>query len=320
MPSTATTIGLRSSARAGIEPVSRRAARRPSRIGDSHRSCSSVASAAGNDSATGPGPNTVPLAGPIVVIGRACSRCSRPSAVTAHSMSCGAAVRPGDLPGERGEAAEQSARRTRPSPVPSAPHGPDRGGRARRSSRRRRRRPAGPAHHRRRRRGTGRGGRSSGRRRTARRPTAASIIGCTSTAIVASTRPASRAAAAEPTTASTATRKRSSSPTSNTDSNTPAIDDPPPSSPVDDDRTTTRCAPSSERRRHASVATSASAGLQLVVNTTPGSAGRPATWARARLAALAPTSAGSTARGSSSATTVGKADMTTPSRPALAAR
>ena len=74
MPWTATTIGLRSRVRAGIEPVSRRAARRPSRMGDSHRSCSSGASGAGNDSATGPGPNTVPRSGPIVVIGRACSR------------------------------------------------------------------------------------------------------------------------------------------------------------------------------------------------------------------------------------------------------
>ena len=65
------------------------ASRRPSRSGCSHRSCSRVDSGSGNDSATGPGPNTVPDLGGSAVIGRACSRCRSPSASTAHSTSCG---------------------------------------------------------------------------------------------------------------------------------------------------------------------------------------------------------------------------------------
>ena len=82
-------VAARGPSAPGDVPVSSSASRSPSRNGSSHRSCSSVASGSGNVSATGPGPNTVPAVGGRVVIGRACSRCRAPVASTAHSTSWG---------------------------------------------------------------------------------------------------------------------------------------------------------------------------------------------------------------------------------------
>jgi hypothetical protein len=70
--------------------VSSSTSRSASRSGPSHSSCSSGRSGSGNVSATGPGPNTGPVArAEAVVIGLLWSRSMRSAPSTAHSMSCG---------------------------------------------------------------------------------------------------------------------------------------------------------------------------------------------------------------------------------------
>ena len=314
-PSTATTSGLRRRAPAGAVPVNESASRRPSRSGSSHRSCSSVDKASGNDSATGPGPKTVPLVGGSVVIGRACSRCSAPSWSTAHSTSCGP-------PYVR---AAWRARRARRRRIPA-------GGRSasdERTSRTRPRRSRTPVHP-----STSPDTSWSGPPGTAattmrsRRPVTGSApkstpphvacsIGWTRMAMSASTRPARRARSAERITPSSATSSSASPSTSRIDSKTPAIDDASPSSPVDDERTTTGSEPWRETTRHAVTAASRSCCDHAVVSTTPGRAGSPALRARARFAAFAPTRSGRPAAGSSSVTTAGGATVSTEDTVAL---
>src|SRR5690606_32240379 len=103
--------------------------------------------------------------------------------------------------------------------------------------------------------------------------------------------------------------------TSSTEVKTPAIDDEPPSSLVEDDRTTSGRSPSLPRVRQAARAGPASSYREgcdqpvlshAVVRTAPGSTGSPARRARARLAALAPTSDPSVAPGSVRSTRSGR--------------
>ena len=85
--------------------------------------------------------------------------------------------------------------------------------------------------------------------------------------------------------------------------NMPAIDEVAPSSTVDDDRTASARRPSSVRIAHASRSSSRTSSRQpapLVVMTRPGKTGRRSRVAAARVAALAPVSAGSVASASCS--------------------
>src|SRR5690606_26926635 len=95
--------------------------------------------------------------------------------------------------------------------------------------------------------------------------------------------------------------------TSSTEVKTPAIEDEPPSSLVDDERTTRGRSPSLPRVRQAARAGPGRSRRDgwdqprlshAVVRTAPGRTGSPARSARARLAALAPTSDPSVAPGS----------------------
>ena len=296
-------------------PASNRSAggrpRRPSRIGDSHRSCSSgrqrCGERFGHRTRTEHGAAvrsdrrdraslqqvevTVGGHGPLDVL-RSHRTCGRPGGRARRAAAGGDAVGV-------------------PRRAPNAPRGPVRAGRARRSSHRQRpeTNASGPPS-------------TAATRKRSRRPDTgsapnstpphwASIIGCTSTAIVASTRPASRAAAAEPTTASTATRKLL------------LVADVQHGLEHARHRRLTAVLAGRRRAHH-------DPGRAVTGQATPGVGGRfgvgpgSSWWSTrrqaapegrrsgraARLAALAPTSAGSTARGSSSATTDGSADMT----------
>ena len=306
-----------------------RACSRPSLSGASHRSDSRVPRASGKVSASGPVPSTGPPGRPVgVVIGRLCSIHTVPSWSTAHSMSCGpskaavaraaraASARSVDRP--RGRASPPRSSRTLPRgertavqpssrPLTRRSGPPSTAARSRRSVR--------P---------------DTGSAANSTPPKRGSSWGWIRTPMRA---PGTSARLCDPRTRSTASTKLDQVDTSRTDSNTPAIDDEPPSSFVDEDRTTRVRSPDSP-----SVSQAARAGLcsardgcdqprwsQSVVSTTPGSTGSPARRARARLAALAPTSDPSTAPSSERSTrsdcrrTAGNVSMT-PGCPAPLAR
>ena len=294
--------------RALVVPVMASASRSPSRSGASQRSASSVRSGAPNVSATGPGPNTGPLArasSPTAVIGRLWSSTTRPSTSIAHSTSCGppnvAAARRASVTRRRRVRRARSAPGTSAAGVASRPlvvsvrctpstspltsrSGPP--GTAATTSRSRR-----PV--------TG-----SAPNRTP--PQAGSRNGWTSTAI--------GAPRLDPITSSTAARNASHPRTSSTLRKSPAIDCDPPSSTVDDDRTTSGRAPCSDSAAHAEcsavawrrdVRPAATASAPAVVSTKPGSAGSRAARARASAAAFAPATSRSRAMSSSRSTTGG---------------
>ena len=312
-PSTATTSSLARTVRAGDVPVSRSASRRPSRSGSSHSACSSVANGSGNVSAIGPGPNTVPDVGGSVVIGRACSRCRRAVRVDGPLDVLRSGERPAGVLGEAGQATQHVRRRTRrvaggtdlddaaaavEHTRPAVRRAGDELVRAARD------------------RGDDHPVVASGQRIGAEEHAAPGGDAASAARARPSRRrrdrrdgPGGRTRGPRSTAASTA----ASPDTSRTDSNTPAIDDASPSSPVDDERTTTGVSPSADTARHAATASSIECPVHAVVSTAPGSVGRPAARASARLAALAPTSDASVARGSESLTTGGRAACSTSS-------
>ena len=321
MPSTATTSGLRSSASAGVD------------AGEAQRLAQAVAQRvepevllerrrAGRGTTRRPGRarTRCPSVGGSVVIGRACRRMQRAVGV--------------DGPLDVLRAAEGARRRRRRAGPGGAARRPAGAGRRRRSSATSRTRPrrsstavhpstspetswSGPP-------ATAATTRRSRRPVTGSAPNStpphgASSIGCTSTAIVgvdeagvAGPRPRSRATVVDGAdegrlvgdvedrvehaghrrgVAVLAGRRR-----------------------THDDRA---CAAVGDGAARPSTAVSRSSCDQAVVSTTPGRAGSPAARARARLAAFAPTSAGSIAVGSLKTTTEVVVDMVTPSRGAL---
>ena len=283
----------------------------------SHRSCSSVDRASGNDSATGPGPNTVPVVGGSVVIGRACSRCSSPSWSTAHSTSCGPPYVRAASAGEPGEAAQDRCRGalgvrradlahpaaavedTRPTVdlaghelVGTAGDGGDDDAVA----------PAGD-------------GIGAEEHAAPLRPRS---IGWTRMAMSASTRPARRARSAEREhdrrgrRAGRLRRRRRGSTRTRRPSTTPRR-------PRPSTTSARRRAPSPGGTRRATPSTAASRSCcdQRGRQHDAGRAGRPALRARARFAAFAPTRSGRPAAGSSSVTTAGGAMVSTEGTVAL---
>ena len=250
-PPTVTTAGDWRSCRSDRAPAIRNASRRPSRSGSTHRSTSSGRSGSPNVSATGPGPNTGPVArasSPTAVIGRLCSSTSAPLVSIAHSMSCGppnvSAVRRASLTSLRrvrrdrssaGTSSPASCSRPRTESVSWTPSICPLTSRS------------GPP-------GTAATTRRSVRPVTGSAPNSTPPHdgwrnGCTSTAIGASP--------PDCTTSSTAARNASQPCTSSTDVNSPAIDCDPPSSTVEDERTTSERRPVSDRACHASCSASA---------------------------------------------------------------
>ena len=241
-------------------PVSSSASRSPSRRGSSQRSCSSVDSGSGNDSATGPGPKTVPDVGGRVVIGRACRRWTRPASSTAHSTSCGPPkARPASPP-------RRASWRSTAS-----------GGRGASPIERTSIDPAAPVEHRR--------PAIGGTGHELVRPTGDGgdddAVMATGQRVGAEQHPAPRrmqhrldedghrgvdeAGAPGPVGGARGPRRRrrrtsDRSLTSRIDSNTPAIDEASPSSPVEEERTTTGTAPPSDTACQAATASSIAAG------------------------------------------------------------
>ena len=306
-PSTATTSSLARTVRAGDVPVSRSASRRPSRSGSSHRCLLQRRQRIGE--------RLGDRAGPEHRAGRRRQRRDRPGL---QQVQCAVRVdgpldvlrarrTPGRRPGRGGpgDAARRPADAARRRW--SGPRRRGRGGRARPSSRRSRRTRARRGRPGRRRRPSGRGGRSADRRRTARRP-------MRRRASAARARPSrhrrDRPGGPGRRTRGPPRRRRAGRPRRTRRG--PTRTRPPSTTHRRPRRSTTSARrpatiPSSDTARHAATASSIERPVHAVVSTAPGSVGSPAARASARLAAFAPTSDASVARGSESRTTVGRA-------------
>ena len=297
MPSTAITSGLRASAPAGARAGERRAPRAGRRAAaSSHRSCSSGDSGSGNDSATGPGPNTVPRrrrqrrdrAGLQQV--RARRRRRRPTRRPAVRRTSAPRRRRGGPAGagRRRRADASPGRADLADPATPVEHAGPPVDLARHELVRARRR-------RRRRRG-GRGGRRPGRRRTAPRPSAACEhrldedrhVGVDEPGVAGAGRPS----ASTPSMA--ATQRGLAGDVED------RVEDAGHRRPVAVLAGRRRAHDDGQRAVGGHVAPGVDGArrgrrrVQAVVSTTPGRAGRPAARARARFAALAPTSVGTT--------------------------